>query len=337
MVKQVQITKVGGPDVLKVIQTTPKELADKQVRIATKFCGINFADLLARKGLYPDAPPLPTVVGYEASGIVTETRSSAFNLGDEVIVLSRFGGYSSELVVHEKQVFKKPASLSMEQAAAIPVNYLTAWQLIVVMGGLKKGETILIHNAGGGVGLAALEIAKNIGAISIGTASASKHDRLIARGLTHAVDYRKGDWAEQVRKLTGGKGVDLILDPVGGPYWSLNYKLLRAGGRLGFFGVSYASVEGSRSGFGLLKLLPHFRMWNPAQLMNGNKAVFGVNLGHMWHEADRIATWAEALLKGCDTGWINPVVDSVFSFEQAGEAHQQLETRKNFGKVLLTP
>jgi NADPH:quinone reductase-like Zn-dependent oxidoreductase len=335
--RQVLIPKTGSPDVLTVVERPDWPIKDGQVRVETRFCGINFADLLARKGLYPDAPPLPCVVGYEASGVVTESRSPRFKTGDEVVVLTRFNGYSSQLVVNENQVFLKPASLSFEQAAAIPVNYLTAWQLMVVMGGLKKGETVLIHNAGGGVGLAALDIAKHIGAISIGTASAGKHAFLKARGLNFAIDYRKSDWEREVKAATGGKGADLILDPVGGPYWSKNYALLRSGGRLGFFGVSHASSEGSRSGLGLLKLVPHFRMWNPVQLMNTNRSVFGVNLGHMWHEADRIAGWAQAILKGCEEGWVNPVVDAVFPFEKAADAHRRLEQRQNIGKVLLAP
>lgn len=335
--KQVQITKAGGPEVLKVISRESEPIREGFVRISTRFCGINFADVLARKGMYPDSPLLPCVVGYEASGIVSESRSQKFSEGDEVIVLTRFNGYSSELLVSEKQVFKKPAALSLEQAAAIPVNYITAWQLIVWMGALKAGETVLVHNAGGGVGLAALEIALHLGATVIGTASPGKHARLLEKGFHHTVDYRKDGWPAEVMKITGKKGVDLILDPVGGPFWKLNYGILRSGGRLGFFGVSYASTEKSKSFTGLIKLLPHFRFWNPAALMNANKAVFGVNLGHMWHEADRINKWAASLLEGAEGGWINPLVDATFPFSRAGEAHLRLEERSNFGKVLLYP
>ncbi len=252
------------------------------------------------------------------------------------LALTRFGGYADVVVVPEKQVFEKPVSLSYEHAAAIPVNYLTAWQLLVVMGSLKPEETVLVHNAGGGVGLAAIDIARHIGATIYGTASSGKHAFLIQRGLHEAIDYRTKDWTVELNRLTNGKGVALITDPLGGNHWKKSYKALRSTGRLGMFGISVATT--SRL-FGPLRLLPvalGMPFFHPIPLMNTNKSAFGVNLGHMWRESEMIAGWMQILLKGVADGWVRPHVDKSFPLAQAGEAQTYLEERKNTGKVVLT-
>jgi synaptic vesicle membrane protein VAT-1 len=200
--------------------------------------------------------------------------------------LTRFSGYSDVVVVPEKHVFPKPASLSHEQAAAIPVNYLTAWQLLVVMGSLKREETVLIHNVGGGVGLAAIDIARHIGSTIYGTASSAKHAFLFERGVHEAIDYRAKDWVVELDRLTNGKGVALITDPLGGNHWKKSYKALRSTGRLGMFGVSVATTSKLPGHLRLLPLALGTPFFHPLALMNANKSVFGVNLGHMWHESD---------------------------------------------------
>ena len=177
------------------------------------------------------------------------------------------------VVVPEKQTFAKPASLSHELAAAIPVNYLTAWQLLVVMGSLKREETVLVHNVGGGVGLAAIDIAGHIGATIYGTASSGKHAFLLQHGLHEAIDYRTKDWAVELERLTNGKGVALITDPLGGNHWKKSYKALRSTGRLGMFGVSVATTSKL---FGPLRLLPvalGMPLFHPLALMNTNKQI----------------------------------------------------------------
>ena len=158
---------------------------ENQVVIRVRAAGLNFADILSRQGLYPDSPPKPCVMGYEISGVV-EAVGKGVNSeakGKSVVALTRFGGQSDLVAVRADQMFEKPEKLTFEQAAAIPVNYLTAYALLVVMGSLHLGESVLIHNAGGGVGLAALDIAKKIGAETYGTASPGKHEFLTERGL----------------------------------------------------------------------------------------------------------------------------------------------------------
>jgi NADPH:quinone reductase-like Zn-dependent oxidoreductase len=193
--KQIFIVGHGGPDKLQLRESSDPHPVRGEIRIRVKASGVNFADILARQGLYPDAPKLPCVVGYEVSGTVDATGPGVDQswVGRDVFALTRFGGYSDVVIVPEKQAFAKPASLSHEQAAAIPVNYLTAWQLLVVMGALRPEETVLVHNAGGGVGLAAIDIARHIGATIYGTASSGKHAFLMQRGLHEAIDYRTKD------------------------------------------------------------------------------------------------------------------------------------------------
>jgi len=335
--KQVWIIAKGGPENLQLREAADSQPQDGELRIRVRASGINFADILARKGLYPDAPKLPAVVGYEVSGFVDATGPQVDSawIGKEVFALTRFRGYADTVVVPRIQTFEKPATLSFEQAAAIPVNYLTAWQLLVVMGALKPGETLLIHNAGSGVGLAAVDIARHIGATIYGTASAGKHAFLKQRGLHEAIDYTKLDWTGEVTRLTQGRGVELITDPLGGSEWKKSYRALRHTGRLGMFGASTATESNLPGPLKLLKVGLGMPWFNPVGLMNQNRAVFGVNLGHLWHETPKLEAWMKAVLDGVNAGWVRPHVDRTFPLAKAGEAHAYVEARKNTGKVVL--
>src|ERR671928_1297580 len=235
--RQIVTTANGDIDVLKVQEKPDPIPGPDEVVIRVRAAGLNFADILSRQGLYPDSPPKPCVMGYEVSGVVEATGkdvNSSF-VGKSVVAMTRFGGQSELVAVKATQIFEKPEKLTFEQAATIPVNYLTAYALLVVMGSLHAGESVLIHNAGGGVGLAALDIAKKIGAVTYGTASPSKHKFLKDRGLDHPIDYRKQDWLPVLQQLTNGRGVDLIIDPIGGSHFKKSYNALRHTGRLGMF------------------------------------------------------------------------------------------------------
>src|SRR5436305_5123488 len=239
-------TRNGDVGALKIEERPDPVPSKGQLLIRVKASGLNFADILARQGLYPDGPPKPCVMGYEVSGIIEAVgeKIDPAIVGESVIAMTRFGGQAELVVVPDAQVFAKPEQLTFEQGAAIPVNYLTAWALVVVMGGLKNDEAVLIHNAGGGVGLAALDVAKHIGAKTFGTASASKHEFLKQRGLDHAIDYRNQDWLPVLLSLTDERGVELIIDPLGGASWKKSFRALRATGRMGVFGISVASASG---------------------------------------------------------------------------------------------
>jgi len=337
--RAVVTTRNGDVNVLKV-ENRPDPVPDKgQVLIRVKAAGLNFADILSRQGLYPDAPPKPCVMGYEVSGIVESVGTEVDQAlpGRPVVAMTRFNGQAELVAVPEPQIFEKPENLSFEQGAALPVNYLTAWALLVTMGGLQEDEAVLIHNAGGGVGLAALDIAKHIGAKTFGTASASKHEFLKERGLDHAIDYRKQDWLPVLMDLTQKRGVELVIDPLGGKSWKKSYRALRTTGRMGVFGMSTASASGIRGKLRALKALAQTPRFHPLSMMNRNRGVFGLNLGHMWQEGEKVAGWTREILRGVEEGWLRPHVDHAFPFDQVAAAHRYIEARKNIGKVVLVP
>jgi len=283
----------------------------------------------------------PVVPGYEVGGRIDVVGSGVEQswIGRDVLAMTRFGGYADVICVPLKQIFPRPVGLSALEGAAIPVNYFTAWQLVVVMGALKANETVLIHSAGGGVGIAATQIAKHIGARVIGTASAAKHEELRALGADHLIDYRTEDFELRTRELTGGRGVELILDAVGGQSWKKGYRVLAPTGRLGMFGVSSLASGKERNFLSLLSMLastPWFQ-FNPLGLMNANKGVFGVNLGHMWGEIDRLREWGAALMELAVKGVVKPKIAASFKFDDAPKAHHFIQDRRNIGKVLLVP
>ena len=337
--RQIVTTANGGVEVLKVQEAPDPGAAKGEVVVRVNAAGLNFADILARQGLYPDGPKKPCVMGYEVAGVIEAVGEDVDQqlLGQAVMAMTRFRGQAEKVAVAANQLFAKPESLSFEAAAAIPVNYLTAYALLYVMGSLHAGESVLIHNAGGGVGLAAIDIAKKIGATSYGTASPGKHEFLRERGLDHPINYRNQDWLPVLRQLTDGRGVDLVIDPIGGSHWKKSYAALRHTGRLGMFGVSTASANGLRGKLNLIKAAAQMPRFHPLGLLNKNRGVFGLNLGHMWHEPEKVMTWMKAILAGIGEGWVRPHVDKAFPFVQAADAHSYMEARKNIGKVVLVP
>jgi NADPH:quinone reductase-like Zn-dependent oxidoreductase len=339
--RQIWISKAGPPEVLVVKEAPDPHPAAGEMRIRVEASGVNFADVMGRLGLYPDLPRIPVVPGYEVAGRVDAVGGGvdASWVGRGVFASTRFGGYADVVCAPQAQVFARPSNMSAQEGASIPVNYLTAWQLIVVMGGLKAGETVLIHSAGGGVGVAGTQIAKHIGAKVIGTASVGKHEELRALGVDHLIDYRTEDFEQRARQITDGRGVELILDAVGGDSLKKGYRLLAPTGRLGVFGASSAATKKERGYLGMASMLantPWFQ-FNPLSLMNANKGVFGVNLGHMWGEFDRVRPWMDRLMGLWEKGAIKPKIARVFKFDEAAAAHHFLQDRKNIGKVLLEP
>jgi len=336
-VRQVWISKRGGPEVLEVRETEDVAVAAGEVAIEVGAAGVNFADIMARIGLYPDAPPIPCVVGYEVAGTVSEVGEgvTAVAVGDRVLCMTRFNGYSSRVVVPEIQVVPITAGLSFEQAAAIPVNYLTAWLMLVKLGNVEAGEKVLVHSVGGGVGQAALQICKWRGATVIGTASKGKHERLLELGVDHVIDYRNEDFEVAVRERVGS--VDIVLDALGGANFSKSYRLLAPMGRLCMFGVSSMAPGTTRSLVAAVSGLVRMPRFRPVPLMDANRGVFGVNLGHLWDDVDKLTVMLAAIMERVEAGDLKPVVDRSFSFDEAGEAHAYIQARKNFGKIVLTP
>jgi synaptic vesicle membrane protein VAT-1 len=339
--RQIWISKAGPPEVLQVKEAPDPGPSAGELRIRVEASGVNFADIMGRLGLYPDLPRVPVVPGYEVAGRIDAVGAGADGgwIGRDVFAATHFGGYADMVCVPKTQVFPRPSNMSAEQGASIPINYLTAWQLIVAMGGLKADETVLVHSAGGGVGIAATQIAKHIGAKVIGTASAGKHEELRALGVDYVVDYRTEDFEKRAREITGGRGVELILDAVGGDSVKKGYRVLAPTGRLGVFGASSAATKKAARYLGMMSMLANtpWVQFNPLSLMNANKGVFGVNLGHMWGEFDRMRGWMDQLMDLWEKGAIRPKIARVFKFDEAPAAHHFIQDRKNIGKVLLKP
>jgi NADPH:quinone reductase-like Zn-dependent oxidoreductase len=310
-----------------------------EVRIRVEASGINFADLLARLGVYPDAPALPFVPGYEVAGVIDLISQGVPNLkeGDAVLALTRFQGYSDVVCVPYRQVFPRFSWMTAADGAALPLNYLTAYQALVVMGSLRAGDRVLIHGAAGGVGLAALDICRIIGAETFGTASPEKHEILTSKGCQHVIDYRNHDYARFINDLTAGRGVQLILDPLGGRHWPKNYRLLSAAGRLIHIGMSSIVTGNRRSLLRIAREMIMIPFYNPLKLINDNKVVGGVNIGHLWDEMPMVRNWMAQLLSWYDEALFRPQIDHAFTFDQVAEAHQYIHDRRNVGKVLLTP
>ncbi|MBI5365529.1 MAG: zinc-binding dehydrogenase [Planctomycetes bacterium] len=337
--RQVWIPRIGAPEVLEVREAPDPEPGPGQVRVRVAAAGINFADIMARLGLYPDAPKLPCVVGYEVAGTVERVGPgvAAPAVGTRVLAMTRFGGYSEAVVVPAALALPLPAALTLEKAAAIPVNYLTAWVMLVHLGNVHAGERVLVHAAAGGVGQAALQICKLRGAEVIGTASASKHAGLMKAGVAHCIDYTTQDFAAEVARITGGKGVDVVLDAVGGASFRKSYRCLAPLGRLFLFGASSFAPGTTRSVFAALGGLLRMPTFRPIPLMNENRGVFGVNMGHLWDKGELLAGMLREIVGLVEQGRFDPVVDRVFGFDQAADAHAYIQARKNFGKVLLAP
>ncbi len=336
--RSVWIPRIGPPEVLEVREIPDPHPRSGEVRVRVRASGVNFADCMARMGLYPDAPKLPCVVGYEVAGTIDEIGDGVDGLtaGMSVIALTRFNGYAELVVVPAGQVVPLPDGMTFEQGAALPVNYLTAILMLEDMGHVNRGERVLVHGAAGGVGLAAVQLARIHDAEVIGTASASKHAALRDAGVAHTIDYRTADFEVEVRRLTGGRGVDVVLDPIGGENLRRSYRSLAPLGRLVAFGFSASAPGTSRSIPTALWQLLRMPRFSPITLMNDNRVVMGVNLGHLWGEPALLRRGLTRLLDYFRAGKINPTVGKTFPLTDAAAAHAYIQGRQNVGKVVLT-
>jgi synaptic vesicle membrane protein VAT-1 len=336
--RAIEVTRAGPPEVLQVRSGPDPEPGPGEVRIRVRAAGLNFGDVMVRLGLYPEAPRPPCVVGFEAAGVVDAvgTGVTAPAPGARVLALVRFGAHRDVLCLPADRTVPMPDAMSFEEGAALPVNYLTAYHALFRVAGLRAGETVLVHSAAGGVGMAALQLCRSVpGVVTLGTASAAKHDALRAEGCGHPIDYRSVDYRDEVRRLTGGAGVDVVLDPLG--EWKGGYRLLRPAGRLVAYGFSNLAAGERRSLARALRALLRVPVFTPIGLMNDNRSVAGVNMLRLWDEVDLLSQELDAVLALYRQGVVRPHLDTTFPFDRAAEAHRRLQSRQNVGKVLLVP
>ncbi len=336
--RQIWITEAGAPEVLAVKQEPDPVAGPGEVRVRVRAVGVNFADLMSRLGLYPDAPPLPCVVGYEVAGVVDQVGEGVTRaeVGGRVIAMPKFGGYTDTLVVKEALVFRMPAVMPFEEGAAMPVTYLTAFNMMMHMGYLRPKSTVLIHSAAGGVGIAAVQLAKLRDCTVIGLASKSKHGFLRSIGVHYPLE-NVDDYAPLVRAIVGEKGVDLILDPVGGKSWSDGYDLLGPCGRLCAYGISSTAAGKTRNIMHAARQLAAIPKYTPRTLMEDNKTISGCNMAHLYSRLDILSPQFDELLAMYVRGEVRPHVDKKFSFDEAAAAHHYIHDRKAVGKVVLVP
>ncbi len=338
--RALQVSRHGPPEVLRVVEVPDPEPGPGEVRVRVHAAGLNFAEVAARQGLYPDAPRPPCVLGYEGAGRIDRLGPGVPEArhGQRVVFFSNFGAHAEYVVVPEQAAVPLPTGWSFERGAALPVNYATAWQLLFEVARLRPGDRVLVHMAAGGVGTAVAQLARTIPDVTLfGTASAAKHEHLRAQGYDHPIDYRCEDYAEAVRRIGDGEGVDFVLDPLGGRDWRKGYALLRPGGQLLAYGFANV-VRGHRRRplhvIGQLLRIPRFE---PMRLMRENRGVAGVHMGTLANHPEALRRALEGVTRLAGEGALSPVIDGVHPFEAAAEAHRRIETRANVGKLILRP
>ncbi|XP_018420003.1 PREDICTED: synaptic vesicle membrane protein VAT-1 homolog [Nanorana parkeri] len=307
--------------------------------MGVKACGLNFADLMARQGVYDRLPSLPVSLGMECSGIVEELGEGVTDrqVGDKVMVLNRFGLWQELVTVQTSHTFIMPDGMSFEEGAALLVNYVTAYMILFDFGNLRPKQSVLIHMAAGGVGTAATQLCKTVDDITIfGTASSCKHEALKEHGVTHPIDYRTSDYVDELRKISP-KGVDIVMDPLGGSDTCKAYNLRKPMGKLVIYGAAKMLTGQKKNLAALAKTWWNQISINAMQLIPSNKAVCGFHLGHLDNETELLTDVVVKLLDMYKQGKIKPKIDSIYPFEQVGDAMRQMQEKKNVGKVILVP
>jgi NADPH:quinone reductase-like Zn-dependent oxidoreductase len=338
--KAIPIMAAGSADTLKIQDFPDPKLMDDEVLIDVKAFGLNFADLMARKGQYPDAPPIPFVPGYEVAGTVKQVgpKVTNFKEGERVFALTNFGGYASLAPASHMACFHLPDNMTFSEGASIPVNFVTAYHCINQTGTLVPGSKILIQAAAGGVGMAAIQFAKLAGLEIFGTAgSQAKLDMIKDLGVHHPINYLTSDFETEVMRITNNQGIDIILDSMAGSNIKKSINILRAHGRVVAFG---ASAFSDREGLNALKLIPEFLSMmtiNPINLLKDSKGLYGVNMLKVARERpDLLNLFLNDILKLFAENKLKTFVTKEYPWEQTGQAHKDMETRKTTGKVILT-
>ena len=336
MAYRVVITKPGGPKVLDIQEISIPEPGPEEVCIAVHFAGIIFADTLMRLGFYQPRPPFPFTPGYEVSGVVHSIGSKVkgFEIGQRVVGLMRTGGQATHVITDASRALPIPDELSLEAAASMPVTYITAHHMLHHLGNLKPTDSVLIHGGGGGVGTAALQLCQWAGVSEVwSTASAAKAEIIQSYGAT-AIDRHQEDFTQIIRSATNGKGVDHILDPIGGEHLKRSLSILAQGGKLYTYGMSSAAPSSKRSLWKAFKALRSRPRFDPMLMMSRNQGVFGVHMG-TWNDEAVMQEQMENIIKGMKEGALTPIIDSIYDAKDVALAHQHIHDGKNIGKVLL--
>jgi NADPH2:quinone reductase len=314
--RAVRVKGFGGVDQLELVELPDPQPQPGQVCIRVEACGVNYADVMQREGLYSGGPKPPYIPGLEAAGVV-EASNDSLPVGSRVMTIAPGGCYAERICVHSLGCMPCPNSLSSVEAAAFPVQYLTAYHALITLGRAVAGETVLIHAAAGGVGTAAVQIAKLLGLRVVGTASsAEKRQRLIELGADQALSYDEFD-----QELIGERAPSLILEAVGGDVFRRSLAILPSLGRLVVYGAASKEVQPVDT----LKLL--FR----------SQAVMGFHLSAVFGRPVLLAESLKRLVDWIEQGKLKIQVGHIFPLAKVSEAHELLSSRQSYGKIVLTP
>ncbi|NQZ75894.1 MAG: zinc-binding dehydrogenase [Ekhidna sp.] len=310
---------------------------DNQVLIKSEGFGLNFADVMARLGMYQDCPKLPAVIGYENVGIIEAVGNAVkgVEIGDRVVAFTRFGGYSDHVLVDASEVVQIPAEWSIGTACALATQYTTAHYSVYKATHVGEGERVLVHAAAGGLGIALVQLLKRKGCTVIGTASSSKIDFLKSIGVDHAIDYRTQDYFKEIQKIGLAGKVDVSFNAIGGNSSKKDYRLLNSGGRLVLLGAAeLTSAKGNI--FKLLKVLLGFGLISPIKFMVDSKSTVGVNMLRITDNRRDISLQCfQEVVDLARKGDLAPVVAKEFHHSELAEAHDFLASRKSIGKIAV--
>jgi NADPH:quinone reductase-like Zn-dependent oxidoreductase len=334
--RAIEIRQFGGPDVLVEVERDEPSLGPAEVLIRTAAIGVNFSDVWVRLGADRDVTP-PFVPGIEVAGTIVEVGRDVergLSVGDTVVGLPVFsrGGYAERVAVPAEWTFRVPRRIPPEVAAALPVNYLTAYCAVEHAGRVREGDRVLVQAGAGGVGLAAVQLAWRRGADVYATASPSKHEALIEEGVVEAIDYRTRDFREEIKRLTGD-GVDLVVDGVGLDDFRASMESLRFGGRVVAYGYTAGVTSKTERPADPGEALESASV-SLVELLSEGRGFVGV---HMDAGRERLECWLARLVEWYEEGEIRPRIDSVLSLGDAAVAHERLQERENVGKIVLVP
>jgi tumor protein p53-inducible protein 3 len=323
--KAIVITEPGGPENLALRDVPDPLVGENQILVDIRATALNRADLLQRRGVYPPPKGESEILGLECAGVVAETGPgvSAVKRGDRVMALLAGGGYAEKVVIHERMAIPIPEGLSFEEAAAIPEAFLTAREALFTLGQLAPGAHVLVHAAAGGVGSAGVQLAREHGAKVIATAGdPGKLEHVAKLGAHTLVNYKTQDFVAEAKRATGGAGVDVVLDFIGGAYWEKHAQCLAIGGRcvvIGLLGGTTAEVN-----LGLLLMKRHqiLGLVMRSQPLNNKIAITARFI------RESLPLFSERRLV--------PVIDQVFPLAEATAAHERMEQNKNVGKIVLS-
>ena len=323
--RAVVLSAHGGPEVLTIVDTPAPVAGPEDIVVDVAATALNRADLLQRAGGYPQPGPRvgPEIPGLEFAGTVASTgeRVSMWKPGDAVMGIVGGGGYAEQVALHERQAVPVPAGIAVADAAAIPEVWMTAWDTLVLQGGLRSGGSALVHAGGSGVGTAGIQLAKAYGAKVVVTCSAAKVDRCLALGADAAVDYRSGDFVAAAMEVSRGRGVDVVLDVIGGEYLERNLDALALKGHIVQVGVMGEGM----AHFPLGKLLPK-RASLTGTVLRSRPLEEKIVLARRF--TTELVPWFES-------GTFTPVIDRRYPLERIAEAHDYMASNESFGKIVI--